>query len=56
MKILVAYDGSECADAALEDLKRAGLPAEAEVLVMSWPTSLYRRQSTKKSITLFRCI
>lgn len=35
MKILVAYDGSECADAALEDLKRAGLNAEAEVLVMS---------------------
>ena len=35
MKILVAYDGSECADAALEDLKFAGLDAEAEVLVMS---------------------
>ena len=35
MKILVAYDGSECADAALEDLKRAGLGVEAEVLVMS---------------------
>ena len=35
VKILVAYDGSECADAALEDLKRAGLQAESEVLVMS---------------------
>jgi nucleotide-binding universal stress UspA family protein len=35
MKILVAYDGSECADAALMDLKRAGLGAECEVLVMS---------------------
>lgn len=35
MKILVAYDGSECADAALEDLKRAGLDVEAEALVMS---------------------
>jgi nucleotide-binding universal stress UspA family protein len=35
MKILVAYDGSECADAALQDLKRAGLGAESEVLVMS---------------------
>ena len=35
MKILVAYDGSECADAALEDLKRAGLGSEADVLVMS---------------------
>lgn len=35
MKILVAYDGSESADAALEDLKRAGLPCGAEVLVMT---------------------
>ena len=35
MKILVGYDGSEFADAALEDLKRAGLAAGAEVLVMT---------------------
>lgn len=35
MKILVAYDGSESSNAALEDLKRAGLHSEAEVLVMS---------------------
>ena len=35
MRILVAYDGSEFADAALEDLKRAGFDDEAEVLVMS---------------------
>lgn len=35
MKILVAYDGSEFAEAALEDLKYAGLPANADVLVMS---------------------
>ena len=35
MKILVAYDGSDCADAALEDLKYAGLDTEAEVLVMT---------------------
>ena len=35
MKILFAYDGSECADAALEDLTRAGLDAEADVLVMT---------------------
>ena len=35
MKILVAYDGSECADAALEDLRNSGLEAESEVLVMS---------------------
>ena len=34
MKILVAYDGSEFADAALADLKLAGLDADAEVMVM----------------------
>ncbi len=35
MKILIAYDGSECAETALEDLKHVGLPAEVEALVMS---------------------
>lgn len=35
IKILVAYDGSDCADAALDDIRRAGLPREAEALVMS---------------------
>lgn len=35
MKILIGYDGSSCSDAALDDLQRAGLPAEAEALVLS---------------------
>ena len=35
MKILIAYDGSNCADAALDDLKRAGLPPEAKAIVLS---------------------
>ena len=35
MKILIAYDGSENSETALEDLKRAGLPGDAEALVMS---------------------
>lgn len=35
MKILIAYDGSACADHAIEDMQRAGLPAEAEALVVS---------------------
>ncbi|MBI3654694.1 MAG: universal stress protein [Acidobacteria bacterium] len=35
MKILITYDGSTCADNALEDLLRAGLPSAAEALVMS---------------------
>jgi nucleotide-binding universal stress UspA family protein len=35
MKILIAYDGSEHAQAALSDLQRAGLPPAAEALVLS---------------------
>jgi len=35
MRILIAYDGSESADAALDDLRRAGLPREAEALIVS---------------------
>ncbi|MBS1788500.1 MAG: universal stress protein [Acidobacteria bacterium] len=35
MKILIAYDGSECADIALDDLLRAGLPSKAEAKVVS---------------------
>ncbi len=34
-KILIAYDGSACADAALVDLKRAGLPASLEAVVLT---------------------
>ncbi|HEY7910424.1 MAG TPA: universal stress protein [Blastocatellia bacterium] len=43
MRILIAYDGSSHADAALDDLRRAGLPRQAEALVLSvadvwlWP-------------------
>jgi len=35
MKILIAYDGSDCADAALDDLHYAGLPEVAEVQVLT---------------------
>ena len=35
MRILIGYDGSSCADAALDDLTRAGLPQKAEVIVIS---------------------
>ena len=34
MKILLAYDGSIYADAAIEDMRRAGLPNNAEALVV----------------------
>jgi nucleotide-binding universal stress UspA family protein len=42
MKILIAYDGTERADAAIDDLARAGLPGRAEALVVVtdvWLTS-----------------
>lgn len=35
MKIVIGYDGSACSDAALDDLKLAGLPEEAEAIVLS---------------------
>ena len=35
MKILIGHDGSQSADAALADLQRAGLPNEAEALIVS---------------------
>jgi nucleotide-binding universal stress UspA family protein len=34
-KILIAYDGSDCADAALLDLRRAGLPEVLEAVVLT---------------------
>jgi len=35
MKVMIAYDGSGCADAAIDDLGRAGLPPTGEALVVS---------------------
>lgn len=35
MKLLIGHDGSDCANTAIDDLRRAGLPAEAEACVMT---------------------
>lgn len=35
MKILIAYDGSKCADEAIEDLIRTGLPADARAIAVT---------------------
>ncbi|HEY8462140.1 MAG TPA: universal stress protein, partial [Blastocatellia bacterium] len=35
MKILIGYDGSSYADAAIDHLRRAGLPRSADVMVVS---------------------
>jgi nucleotide-binding universal stress UspA family protein len=34
-KVLIAYDGLECSDAALDDLKRAGLPEVLQAIVVT---------------------
>jgi len=50
VKVLVAYDGSAYADAALEDLRRAGLPPEAEALIVSVSDGLVSTSSTVADI------
>jgi nucleotide-binding universal stress UspA family protein len=35
MKLLIAYDGSNCSDAAIDDLVQAGLPLNGEALAVS---------------------
>jgi nucleotide-binding universal stress UspA family protein len=35
MKLLIGYDGSTCAGACLDNLRRAGLPREAEAIVLT---------------------
>jgi nucleotide-binding universal stress UspA family protein len=35
MNVIIAYDGSECADGAIQDLRRAGLPANTSAFVLS---------------------
>ena len=35
MKVLVAFDGSDCAKAAVQDLRRAGLPKDTQAFVLS---------------------
>jgi len=41
MKILIAYDGSEGAGSAIDDLKRAGLPRRAEAIVLTITEELF---------------
>jgi nucleotide-binding universal stress UspA family protein len=35
MKVMIAYDGSKYADAAIDDLSKAGFPGDSEVLITS---------------------
>ena len=57
MRILIAYDGSDGANAALDDLRRAGLSRTAEALVVSVPNCgcHRRRRATRAWTPLSRC-
>jgi len=35
MKILIAYDGSDCANGAIEDLSQAGLADDTEAMILT---------------------
>jgi nucleotide-binding universal stress UspA family protein len=50
MKILIGYDGSECADASIDDLRRAGLPERAEVQILSVAETWLPPQSSGKAV------
>lgn len=59
MKILIAYDGSECSDAAILDLRRAGLPEVAEAVVLSvaeMPVSLMSESYVGATAALGMCL
>ena len=49
-KLLIAYDGSGYADAALDDLRQAGLPREAEALIVTVSDALMPTSSTVAEI------
>jgi hypothetical protein len=54
MKILIGYDGSECADAALDDLTQAGLPSNVEartLLLLKYGYLRHLLRATKFSHT-----
>jgi nucleotide-binding universal stress UspA family protein len=56
MKLLIAYDGSRCSEAALDDLVRAGIPDAAECRVISvaevWlPPNGHRKTENTEKIT-----
>ncbi|PWT83427.1 MAG: hypothetical protein C5B44_00625 [Acidobacteria bacterium] len=51
MKVLIAYDGSVYADAALDDLRRAGLPQDTEALIVSVSDSVFHPSSSIAEIT-----
>ena len=59
MKLLIGYDGSESADAALDDLRKAGLPRGVQALIVSVaevfiPPESIRDQAPTRPMTVGR--
>jgi len=50
MRILIGYEGSESADAALDDLRRAGLPRDVQALIVSVSDALVDPSSSISDI------
>ena len=54
MKILIAYDGSDCANYAIEDLSRAGLPDDSKALILivteTWLPKDFENESFVKTV------
>jgi nucleotide-binding universal stress UspA family protein len=50
MKLLIAYDGSECSDIALNDIRNAGLPEQVEVLIVSAADTFLPNSDEKEEI------
>lgn len=49
MRVLIGYDGSQSADAAIDDMQRAGMPRVSEVLVVSVADLLVRAPSVAEA-------
>ena len=61
MKIMIAYDGSSYSEAAIDDLRLAGLPREGKALVVSvhdsiLPGSLSKIEEEKKNFSSVRIL
>ena len=54
MKVLIAYDGSDCANGAIEDLSRAGLADDTEATILTvtetWLTKDFENESFVETI------
>jgi hypothetical protein len=48
VKVSITYGGSASAHSATDDLRRAGLPIEADALVVSWSMRILNYETTDR--------